>query len=342
MLPSPMSALLLNVTSDTYHWGCFGTSTALLNGLVEHGYDVGELSANATAALDPSPRSIQDLTDDEFYRRFREGNPALMNELERVELVVVNGEGTLHGRTKRALNLLYVMMIAKTRLGKAVQLVNHSCYPLDSPDPCGPVEAQIYKVAYDAIDFVASRETRSTTILSSLGVEVTQSFDCLADHIWSAPRPTHGPPVFDLLLSGGVTLAPDHALFRELKTQIGALTRVDARSLSEWLECIARSKCLVSGRFHHSLAAAFVQTPFVVWPSNTPKIDALCEMLHVAAPVRVGATDTHTRLVSSIRHALSENGPVVPITTLDALAALARRNFDGLPFEKLAQWEKSA
>ncbi len=47
------------------------------------------------------------------------------------------------------------------------------------------------------------------------------------------------------------------------------------KSTNEWLSVIKRGKLFVSGRFHHSIAAAIFQTPYVCLDANTPKTDAL-------------------------------------------------------------------
>ena len=42
---------------------------------------------------------------------------------------------------------------------------------------------------------------------------------------------------------------------------------------------IGSAACLISARFHHSLAAIAQQTPVIAFPSNTPKVEATVEML---------------------------------------------------------------
>jgi polysaccharide pyruvyl transferase WcaK-like protein len=56
---------------------------------------------------------------------------------------------------------------------------------------------------------------------------------------------------------------------------------IHATSEVQWLSEISSSRLLISGRFHHSIAAACLRTPFVVLDSNTPKIDGLMEDLQL-------------------------------------------------------------
>jgi hypothetical protein len=55
------------------------------------------------------------------------------------DLLVVNGEGTLHGVSDNVRGLLYFVYAAAQRLGKRVQIINHSCYPEDGATLTDPV-----------------------------------------------------------------------------------------------------------------------------------------------------------------------------------------------------------
>ena len=66
---------------------------------------------------------------------------------------------------------------------------------------------------------------------------------------------------------------------------------INANSEKEWLATIDQARLLISGRFHHSIAAAFLKTPFVALQTNTPKLDALLEMLSL--PWKLSVTDNN-------------------------------------------------
>lgn len=55
----------------------------------------------------------------------------------------------------------------------------------------------------------------------------------------------------------------------------GKISIYYAHSLDEWLTVIKNAKILISGRFHHSVAAHTFGTPYVVFDSNTPKTTVL-------------------------------------------------------------------
>ncbi|OAJ33382.1 polysaccharide pyruvyl transferase family protein [Piscirickettsia salmonis] len=60
-----------------------------------------------------------------------------------------------------------------------------------------------------------------------------------------------------------------------------------AHSVTDWLNTIASASLLISGRFHHTLAALCLNTPFISFNSNTPKIAGLLTALHSdSAPLK--------------------------------------------------------
>lgn len=99
-------------------------------------------------------------------------------------------------------------------------------------------------------------------------------------------------------------------------------------SLKDWLTTIAEARLLVSGRFHHSIAAAFLGTPFVVLESNTPKNTALCRELGLAPPLSWAAEDLCDVLIDHGEHAM--NSTRISNDVLDSLRNRAESNFDGL------------
>ena len=47
----------------------------------------------------------------------------------------------------------------------------------------------------------------------------------------------------------------------------------EAKNIDQWLSCIENAELLVSGRFHHTIAAGCLGTRFIALNSNTPKMD---------------------------------------------------------------------
>jgi polysaccharide pyruvyl transferase WcaK-like protein len=106
---------------------------------------------------------------------------------------------------------------------------------------------------------------------------------------------------------------------------------VNATSELEWLRTIASAELLVSGRFHHSIAAAFLDTPFIIMESNTPKIAGLMQRLESQVFVSIAAANLGAVLYEQARGVLADpQSALVKPEVRERLLALAERNFAGL------------
>lgn len=361
--PAAADVLLLNDTSCWYHWGCTLTSLALHECLRARGWAVDPVHITHLNALAPLPATAAQFDDDGFFESFRAANPGLVARLAGVSQVVVNGEGSLHdfGATARA--LLYLIHVAATRLGRPVHIVNHSCYPATAGDAAAL--GALYQKVYSRAAFVAVREDKSLARLRELGIEAAPSFDCLplyvARHPPAVPRDVRrvvmagcvqlDARMVDLLARLGEQIAADGRelvflaganawlaqddalLLAALQPRLrGRYRLVAATSEAQWLEAIAGAGLLVSGRFHHSIAAACVGTPLLIAGSNTAKNEGLIERLGLDPDAvwmdSARPDEASARLAALLRDPAP--GRVSP-QRLDALRALAARNFEHLP-----------
>jgi hypothetical protein len=97
--------------------------------------------------------------DKRAFATFAEENNELATALQETDIVVINGEGTLHGIRPAPLGLLYVAYIVKTFLAKDVQIINHSVYPQDDLRTDDQEIIALYKLVYEQLDFVAIYRT---------------------------------------------------------------------------------------------------------------------------------------------------------------------------------------
>jgi polysaccharide pyruvyl transferase WcaK-like protein len=98
----------------------------------------------------------------------------------------------------------------------------------------------------------------------------------------------------------------------------------------QWLAAIADAALLVSGRFHHTIAAAFVDTPFIVMESNTPKIAGIMQMLQSQSFVSVREPNLADVLFErSQRYIADAADGGVHEDVKAQLRELARQNFRG-------------
>ena len=354
--------VLLNDTSAWYHWGCTGTSTAIREVIQNLGLSLNSVPINNTYSFACSPKKLEDFSDRQFFAKCRNMNAGIFDAIDNAATVVINGEGTIHGSSKASLSVLYMATAAKRYLGKNVQIINHSCFPQSSRELSDALLCTLYKNVYEQLDFIAFREHISANLMSQLGINATLSFDCLPLAIHRHyPNPVcredkllviagsvafEGCRIEELgeyirimrdngfrirLLTGAKAFpAPDDMNFiASLQEQTeGELEIVSAESLSEWLDCIASAALFVSGRFHHTIAAIMLKTPFVFMESNTPKNQALMEMMGMVKPLEYANLSFRDNLLSRTDQMLIAGA--VPDAVLDSLCERALHNFDGL------------
>ena len=358
---TPKTALILNFTGNVYHWGCHGTSAEIYQSLLERGYQVNWLDVRTTHTLTPQPAGVADFTSVSFFATFFKLHPNLEFALQEADVVVVNGEGTLHHLNRAPLNLLFLMHAAGNVFGRPVHLINHSFFPFGDTAPHEVADA-LYGAVARTIKRVVPREPDSRSVLTRLGVACEQGFDCLpryiARHGLTGASERSGPVV----LSGGVNMGPDDTariaqalrpllagrrhyflagaktnpapedadLYARLRAHLPGLELETAASMEDWLAVIARAACLVSGRYHHSIAAAALGTPFVVFPSNTPKIDATCAYLGLSAPLAYVDPDFVSKLGDAVADALAGRAVLASGEATRLMLDGAEKNFAGL------------
>ena len=181
--------VLLNDTSWWYHWGCACTSLAIHDQLRQRGADVFSVPLQYTAKLINAPAVAEDLARPQTLQAVFGKDPALLEQFQSADAVIINGEGTLHNRGAQARALLYCAYVARTVFDKPVHLINHSCYPTDTVELKPGPTADLYAQVYGVLSHVAAREDLSAELVKRLGAKVTPSFDCLPlfvrDH-WAA------------------------------------------------------------------------------------------------------------------------------------------------------------
>ena len=109
----------------------------------------------------------------------------------------------------------------------------------------------------------------------------------------------------------------------------GKIDVVLASSEFEWLQNIRDADLLVSGRFHHSIAAACMQTPFIVLPSNTPKIEGLMQTL---AEQSANAENFEPTIADQPIDLASTDGPT-PRQQFDSKVTCRFCHFEPTPFQ---------
>lgn len=365
--------VLFNDTSEWYHWGCTGTTTALKEGINSLGFEIRAFPIHATYSLKEVPE-IDQFNDWQKFEKFQAENREIAEAIQAADAVVINGEGTLHGMSSGPRSLLYLAHLSKKFFNKHVEIINHSAYPLDDPvldahfygkkgseaDLIGA--KNLYQAVYSALDFIAIREPISQEEMHKIGVDSILSFDCLPLYIRDHYRTPKEIKEKTLVVAGSVAFthagAETVARYMELMAKAGFKIKVligakgypakddvrfveilqthcrapwelvNAASMEEWLDTLNHATLLVSGRFHHSIAAFCLNTPFIALNSNTHKVHALSLLFGQKPPPLFADPSLLEKLLERTEEILTEK--VDNRLKIDEICALAEKNFEGL------------
>ena len=360
--PAMPRTLLINDTSYWYHWGCSCTSLAIREQLGAQGRAVCGLPIDRLTSLQPLPASCEQLDNAAFFARFQQTNADLCALIADADEVIINGEGSLHGATHTSISLLYLAWIARRYLDRPVRIINHSCYPAGNARITGNAVEDFYRQVYQSLDAVVVREPVSAALLEKLGIPVRVGFDCLplyaqahgdsirrdaGDQLLIAGSVAAGPGMVEacahlaiagrkaglqpaFLFGANANLAADDREFARLLSHAtgGTIELCHTTSEAAWLSAIASARLLVSGRFHYSIAAAWLGTPFIALDSNTPKMDGLMQTLGLGCRANPASPSLPAELLREALALLDDPAPaLISDTVRTGLLDAARRNF---------------
>lgn len=355
------TALILNFTGNGYHFGCFGTAREIYAQLQEKGYLVNYLTVKISHGTMVVPKKLSDFSSREFVNKYITNNNAIYSSIIESDIVVVNGEGTLHRLAKGPIHLLFMMHLSKLILRKPTYLINHSCFPtLDGKD-----NTKVYAKIIKELDGVVPREQLTKQFYDQVGISAELGFDSLplyfdraglgnarstlkgsgkivlagginysaaaVKSLSQAMNKLDKTIAFQFLLGGKQDLAKDEIPIYEAYRKAGLIIElVEAKTFSHWVETIATAKGLISARFHYTIAAFALGTPVISMPSNTPKIEAIHELLgHGGAFswAEAGKLASATQMVEGLLHGAHD----VSDATMQKVRELAKVNYNVIP-----------
>ena len=366
MKPTPYNKriCLINFTGEVYHWGCHGTSNEIRATMIERGHLVETVSVLKTHSLSPTPQSHADFDNIAFFKVFRACNDDICDAISRSDVVLVNGEGTLHGVTKGSVNLLYRIAARNKFFGKYVSLINFSCFPNDDLSPPGG-KTTLYPAVFQHVDKITVRETGTARILEKAGIKVDVGFDCLPRFINRIGFANTHEPEGHVLFSGGVNFTDRHFDFctnlikklsgkniqvrflygaeskpapedLRLKTRLenafddGCIEIIEATSMKEWLREFQAASFFFSARFHQTHAALSVGTPIRYMESKTPQTTCILETLGEKKARVAPDGDGIDALLDSIESAIQTASSNKSEQRLSKMLSLAENNFTKL------------
>lgn len=353
----------LNDTTAWYHWGCTATSEAIRKRIIQSGYKSLNVPINFSYNFQCTPQNAEDFDSIDFFNNACKIHKDIFNAINGCDQVVINGEGSIHHLSKVSLSLLYMAYACKKFLNKPVHIINHSPYPGNVREPQDNFAFQLYKAVYNQLDYIAIREHISHKLMTSYGVDAALSFDCLPITVTEDYKPEKLDAEKNIVISGSVSFSKDritdlgklmqhfHQQGYKIKVLHGAKAFpaqddlifiqelqklsfknyevIDAKSLTEWLDCINSANIFISGRFHHSLAAIYLETSCVMMESNTLKNVALAETFNMPEPIRFDSDNFFDELLERTEKALKSEP--VDIELRKSLLQRSEVNFERIP-----------
>lgn len=356
------TALILNFTANEYHFGCFGTAREIYHQLESKGYLVNYLSVKVTHGVEPYPKKSSEFGSREFIEKYLARNYSIYAALLEADIVVINGEGTLHRLARAPLHLMFMGYIAKTFLKKPTFLINHSCYP--DLDENGARATVLYKKILSSFDGIVAREKRSLSFYESQSITARLGFDSLPlyiDRVGLSQKRKSGIDENTIVLTAGIgydfdaiktlartlnnldksinfkflhggkqDLAKEKPVFDRFKQAGLIFDVVEAKTFEQWCETIATAKAMVSARFHYTVAAFSLGTPCMSMPSNTPKIEAIYELLEQKGSISWVDARQADSLAGKIK-SLFDGDYDIPEGLGRRMRKLANQNYDLIP-----------
>ncbi len=239
-----------------------------------------------------------------------------LNLAREADVVVYNGENSIYRNTEEGCHSLFLLWVAKTRLGKPSCIVNHTA----DLNEVRPIMNGMVQLVDPVLDLVATREPCSLRNLEGLGVHNAVLFPDVvfgedpaevrsnAFELWrrkvglgdqpyfcfsgsglpvSAPGPGRDGAAGELVRAiealgvRPVFLARDpHCLFlEEVARRVGGVYFGPEHEFAELWPLFKDARFLVTGHFHYAIIGAMVGCPFVPLSTNNHKMRGVCELL---------------------------------------------------------------
>ena len=284
-----MKAYLINDTDNGTHAGCAAVMRSLRAALA------------AVPGLDLSGN-------------LKSGSFALEDAAwEEADVIFINGEGSIHHSSERALFLLTIIEEAK-KAGKKVLLVNALFQQYECPQPDILADLALLSV----------REPRSFAFSRRFGGEPLLLLDSAAD-----------PAFLDdgkaIPLNHGTVIGGSHRHglidepFEGVRGHI--LTLADA-SFPDLVATLRGAEIYLTAQHHGVYAAALAGCPFVVTPSNSHKIESFIEWTGLPIPIclakhelgpAMGYAKRNKTMFAELQGFLRENSVLTTAMIMEAL-----------------------
>jgi polysaccharide pyruvyl transferase WcaK-like protein len=295
--------------------------------LIEAGY--ASAFYNGSSLVQPGESAIWPAVADQFEciadewlaGRGGRGASAFLEKLEGVDIVIVNGEGSMYRTNISAIRELFLLWLAKTRLGIPAVFLNG----LVQLSLIMPVLPAMVRKTFSVLDAVAVRDPYSLRNVQEFMPEIPVRV--LPDSALALPVEIDnpGPAVKAMLQELGntdffcfdpgpmpidyrfgarsslyrliteikqlVTQAvmvvsgpPEASLLKRVAADTGSVYLEEQPSYRDLMAVLARTKFQISGRNHNALLGARVGCPAISIGSISHKVHGACEQLGFSSP----------------------------------------------------------
>lgn len=240
-----MHVFLANDTSDVPHAGCKAVMRSLTAAIAGAGLTITGRHANGTRDIDAAA-------------------------FDAAEVILINGEGTIHHSGPRARFLLALIQRAK-RAGKRVALVNALFQQYDAP--ADDILADLA--------LLTTREPRSSAFARRFGGKPVTLLDSAADPAFLSkgkPRKLTQVRVIGGSHRHGLILDPFEGYEGDRLTMRGT-------AYEDIVATLRGAEIYLTAQHHGVYAAALAGCPFITTPSNSHKIESFIDWTGLPIPI---------------------------------------------------------
>lgn len=333
--PAPVSnvlpkALVVNTISPFFDVMRAASCQAVCQNLIDKGYDILTAAHQEVVAPSLVLPELPYFDDPAYLDAARFQNPTLFYKMQQADIIVVNGDGDIHG-IEDARRFLYLIYKAAEFFKKPVYIINHSCFPENNDNLTDATVVAYYLKAYRMARGVAVRDGVSHALLTALGIQTRQAFDSLPLTIrtWAAAQP-------DTVIRQNhivVSALPD-ALTDALRGQGYDVIVADQVNETEILHQIRTASLVVSGGYHCLVAALCLGRPVVAVAGDTPDIATLMQLSEQDAPLAHDNPDLVAQSLIRVARILKDTPKINSEKILNKFCSLAAENYAFIPNAK--------
>jgi hypothetical protein len=263
-----------------------------------------------------------------------------LRRLERADLVILNGEGSLYRTNVSAIRELFLAWLCKVRLGVPTVYLNGGLH-LTGVLPILPAMA---RKTFAVLDAVAIREPWSIRNLEEYVPQVeahlvpdaayalrpadarsSAAVDAVRERIGDIPYFCFDPGAMPMDVLGGersalyelitalkdvvpgavyVSHSPPDDYIEGIARETGSIYVDTIRDYREYLALVADAEFVVTGRHHNVILASIVGCPSIAFGATTHKVHGACEWLEGLVGSPYDGTDIRPQLGTIVEHAI--------------------------------------